>query len=281
MRWQNRRRSSNVSDRRGMGGKTVAGGGLTFIAIGIVVALLGGDPSSFLSEGISRTIQSASVEEKIPEDQQNELAEFVSVVLAETEDTWSKKFAENNADYPEPTLVLFSGGVSSACGRATAAVGPFYCPTDQSLYIDLNFFYDLKNRHDAPGDFAQAYVIAHEVGHHVQNVFGILDQTNAAKRRSTEKEANKISVRTELMADCLAGVWANDTGAKGLLDEGDIEEALKAASQIGDDRLQKQGRGYVVPDSFTHGSSDQRYAWFKRGFDSGDIDTCDTFKSAI
>jgi hypothetical protein len=178
-------------------------------------------------------------------------------------------------------MVLFTGGVNSGCGFAQSAVGPFYCPADQKLYLDLDFFYDLKARHDAPGDFAQAYVIAHEVGHHLQNVMGVLGKSEQMKRGQSRAEANKISVKTELMADCFAGVWAADTNTKGLIERGDIDEALKAASQIGDDTLQRQAQGHVVPDSFTHGSSAQRYEWFNRGFNSGDIEACDTFKGGV
>ncbi len=275
MRWKNRERSANVSDRRG-GGKAVAGGGLGLIGIAVVVALLGGDPTPLLQEGIKRTvIEHTGGQSKIPEAEQDELVEFVSVVLAETEDTWSRKFVEKGRRYSNPVLVLFTGQVTSGCGMASAAVGPFYCPVDQKIYLDLDFFYDLRKRHDAPGDFAQAYVIAHEVGHHIQNLTGVLDEAEAAKRRTNQVGANKISVKTELMADCLAGAWAADTRAKGLLEDGDIEEALNAASQIGDDTLQKQGQGYVVPDSFTHGSSAQRFEWFNRGFKNGDVGACE------
>ncbi|MCB1650672.1 MAG: neutral zinc metallopeptidase [Alphaproteobacteria bacterium] len=277
MRWKGRTRSQNVEDRRG-NGKVAVGGGLGFIGVAIVIALLGGDPTYFLNEGISRTIESASQPRtQISKEEQDELAKFVSVVLAETEDTWGRSFAAQGLDYPEPSMVLFTGAVNSACGQAQSAMGPFYCPLDQKVYIDLDFFYDLKNRHDAPGDFAQAYVVAHEVGHHVQNVLGVLERSNALKLRMNAREANQVSVRTELMADCFAGMWAADSSRKGLLDEGDIEEALNAASRIGDDVLQNQARGYVVPDSFTHGSGAQRYRWFNRGFKTGDLDACDTF----
>jgi len=229
---------------------------------------MGGDPAPLLQEGIEQTIQSqmgaAQTKSRIPKAEEDELAQFVSVVLAETEDTWGRHFAAQGQQYPKPTLVLFNGAVSSGCGQASAAMGPFYCPADQKLYIDLDFFYDLKNRHDAPGDFAQAYVIAHEVGHHIQNITGTLNKTRKAQARMGKVDANGVSVKVELMADCFAGVWAHDTNKKGLLDEGDLKEALKAASQIGDDTLQKQSRGRVIPESFTHGSSAQRYAWFKR-----------------
>lgn len=281
MRWKGRQGSSNVQDRRGSTGKKAAGGGLVLIGAAIVVGLLGGDPTMLLKEGISRTVQDVQVKKsgssKFSDAEQAEMVEFVSVVLAETEDTWGRKFREQGSQYPQPSLVLFSGGVNSGCGFAQSAVGPFYCSADQNLYIDLDFFYDLKTRHDAPGDFAQAYVIAHEVGHHLQNVLGVLQKGDAMKRGLSRAKGNEISVRTELMADCFAGVWANDTNKKGLIEGGDIEEALNAASQIGDDTLQKQAQGHVVPDSFTHGSSAQRYEWFNRGFKGGDIEACDTF----
>lgn len=280
MKWRGRRASRNIQDRRHFGGKgKAAGGGIAFLVIGGIVALLGGDPSFFLQEGINRTFQTApgSGPSKIPKEQQDELVQFVSVVLAETETTWNKQFAAMNMAYPEPTLVFFTGAVTSACGRAQSAMGPFYCPADQKIYIDLDFFYDLAKRHNAAGDFAQAYVIAHEVGHHVQHVLGVLEQSQAAKSRGSKIEANKISVKTELMADCFAGLWAKDVDQKGLLEQGDIREALNAATQIGDDRLQQQAHGHVVPDSFTHGSGEQRYAWFERGYKTGDINACNTF----
>jgi hypothetical protein len=282
MRWQGRSRSSNVQDRRGMGtGGKVAGGGIGFIAIAIVVALLGGDPSALFQEGLNRTIGTQiSPQSRFSETEQQEMVDFVSVVLNETEDTWGRYFAAQNSEYPQPSMIIYSGGVDSGCGFAQSAVGPFYCPVDQNLYIDLDFFYDLKNRHDAPGDFAQAYVIAHEVGHHLQNVLGVLEQGEQMKQGQSGAAANQISVSTELMADCFAGVWAADTNNKGLIEEGDIEEALNAASQIGDDTLQRKAQGRVVPDSFTHGSSAQRYEWFKRGYDNGELESCNTFASA-
>jgi predicted metalloprotease len=276
MRWQGRGRSTNVQDRRGMGtGGKMAGGGIGIIAIAIVVALLGGDPSALFQEGLNRTIGTQiSPQSRFSETEQQEMIDFVSVVLAETEDTWGRYFAAQNAQYPQPSMIIFSGGTDSGCGFAQSAVGPFYCPVDQNLYIDLDFFYDLKNRHDAPGDFAQAYVIAHEVGHHIENVLGVLER---AQQSGNSAGASGTSVRVELMADCLAGVWAADVNNKGLIEEGDIEEALNAASQIGDDTLQQQAQGRVVPDSFTHGSSAQRYEWFKKGYDNGRLESCDTF----
>lgn len=211
---------------------------------------------------------------------ENEAASFVKVVLAETEDVWNKIFAENNQQYREPTLVLFTGTVQSACGNASSASGPFYCPADLKVYIDLSFYDELKNNLNAPGDFAMAYVIAHEVGHHVQNLLGISEKVQQARGQLSEAEYNKLSVKLELQADFLAGVWANHTQKlQNIIEPGDIEEALNAANAIGDDRLQKQSRGYVVPDAFTHGTSAQRMYWFKKGFETGDINQGDTFNS--
>jgi len=277
------RRSTNVEDRRGMrlGGRGAAGGGLGLIVIVIIAVLLGADPSKLLSDISSTGVDQSSYYEQQPisgEDQ--ELADFVSVVLADTEDTWTEIFARYNGSYREPTLVLFSGAVESACGYAQSAVGPFYCPGDQKVYIDLSFYRDLKNRYNAPGDFAQAYVIAHEVGHHVQNLLGISEQVYKAQQRSSQTEANRLSVMQELQADCFAGVWAHNAHeSRQILEEGDVEEGLNAASSIGDDRLQRQARGHVTPDSFTHGSSAQRVRWFKKGLDSGDIEACNTFEA--
>ena len=283
MRWRMGRRSTNVEDRRGvrLGGRGAAGGGLGLIVIIIIAVLLGADPSKLLSDISSTGVDQSSYSEQQPisgEDQ--ELADFVSVVLADTEDTWTEIFAQYNGSYREPTLVLFSGAVESACGYAQSAVGPFYCPGDQKVYIDLSFYRDLKNRYNAPGDFAQAYVIAHEVGHHVQNLLGISEQVYKAQQRSGQTEANKLSVMQELQADCFAGVWAHNAHeSRQILEEGDIEEGLNAASSIGDDRLQRQAQGHVTPDSFTHGSSAQRVRWFKKGLDSGDIEACNTFEA--
>jgi len=215
-------------------------------------------------------------------EQEQQLAEFVSVVLADTEDTWQQIFAQQGATYREPTLVLFSGRVNSACGMASAAVGPFYCPADQKLYIDLSFFNDLSERHGAPGDFAQAYVVAHEVGHHVQTLLGISNKVQAAGRGQSKAAVNALSVRQELQADCFAGLWGHAANSqRQLLDPGDLEEALRAATAIGDDRLQREAGGQVVPDSFTNGSSQQRVEWFRRGFDGGNIADCDTFSATI
>ena len=211
---------------------------------------------------------------------EDDLKQFVSIVLADTEDVWRDLFARYGARYSDPKLVLFSGGVRSACGMGMSAMGPFYCPMDEKVYIDLDFYQDLKNRFHAPGDFAQAYVIAHEVGHHVQKLLGIADQVESAKQRMSQKQANALQVRMELQADCFAGVWANRAEeSRDIIEPGDIEEALRAASAIGDDRIQKQTQGYVVPDAFTHGSSEQRVRWFTRGYEGGRLEVCDTFNA--
>lgn len=297
MRWKEGRKSTNVEDRRGQSAGLGGGAGsglLSFIPmlvrtktgrimllIGVVVIfgsrmmgidllplLLGGGESAVT--GQPRELSAAD----------KEMGDFVAAVLADTEDTWKAIFLEQGAAYREPTLVLFSGRVNSACGMATAAVGPFYCPGDQKLYLDLSFFQDLQQRHGAPGDFAQAYVIAHEVGHHVQTLMGISDKVRQAGQGRSKTEVNALSVRQELQADCFAGLWGHSANTeRQILDPGDLEEALTAATAIGDDRLQREaGRG-VVPDSFTHGSSAQRVKWFRRGFESGDIASCDTFSA--
>ncbi|NJN85352.1 MAG: flagellar biosynthesis protein FlgM [Leptolyngbyaceae cyanobacterium SL_7_1] len=278
MRWQMGRRSQNVEDRRGRGGGVpIVGGGIGAIILAIIVTLLGGDPSIILDQASQQPQGPTSPEEAAEDD---ELADFVSVVLADTEDVWNELFQETGADYVEPSLVLFSGAVDSACGYAQSAMGPFYCPLDQKVYIDLSFYRDLKYRHQAPGDFAQAYVIAHEVGHHVQNLLGISDQVQATQRRVSKEQANELSVRLELQADCFAGVWGNRAQrSRQILEEGDIEEALNAAAAIGDDRLQRQGQGYVVPESFTHGTSAQRVRWFTQGIKTGDPSQCNTFET--
>ncbi|HEY9609791.1 KPN_02809 family neutral zinc metallopeptidase [Allocoleopsis sp.] len=280
MRWEFGRRSTNVEDRRGTGmSGPVVGGGIGAIILSVIVALLGGDPSVIWDQ---QQAPSDRPRTEAPQTQRSpasdRMADFVSVVLADTEDTWKSLFRQRGATYVEPKLVLFSGAVNSACGSARAAVGPFYCPRDQKLYIDLSFYQDLQNRYHAPGDFAQAYVIAHEVGHHVQNLMGISDKVQALQQRSDRVQANQLSVRLELQADCFAGIWANHANrSRHILEEGDIEEALNAASSIGDDRLQRQAKGYVVPEAFTHGSSAQRVHWFKRGIQSGDPAQCNTF----
>ncbi|WP_413166386.1 neutral zinc metallopeptidase [Capilliphycus salinus ALCB114379] len=279
MRWQLGRRSDNVEDRRGSspGGRIAIGGGIGTIILAIAAIFLGIDPSIILEESPQQssypdsTITSSSPEEE-------ELVDFVSVVLGYTEDTWHKIFRERGETYVEPELVLFRNAVESACGYAEAATGPFYCPRDQKVYIDLSFYQQLKYNLNAPGDFAQAYVIAHEVGHHVQTLLGISQQVNNLQRQVDQVSANNLSVRQELQADCFAGVWANRTQkAEQILEQGDIEEGINAASSIGDDRLQRQSQGYVVPDSFTHGTSAQRVRWFQRGLQTGNIDECNTF----
>jgi predicted metalloprotease len=280
MRWRTGRRSSNVEDRRGrrVAGGAVFKGGVGTIVLTLALAyFLGIDPQVLLQlqQGSG---QAVIVEDYQPTPQEAQLADFVSVVLADTEDTWQEIFEQYGQRYEEPVLVLFSGAVKSACGMASAAMGPFYCPADRKVYIDLAFFEDLHQRHGAPGDFAQAYVIAHEVGHHVQNLLGISAQVRSAQQGLGKAAANALSVKQELQADCLAGLWGHHADrSRDVLEQGDIEEALNAATAIGDDRLQKQAQGYVVPESFTHGSSRQRVEWFKRGIESGDFERCNTF----
>lgn len=272
MRWQQGRRSSNVEDRRSARIGLMGGGGSMF-ALALLVFLAGGDPTGLLIEGASQTIQSSF--QKLSPEQQSEQSDFTSVVLGNTEDIWQQIFQEHGHVYRDPKLVLYSGVVDSACGQASAAVGPFYCPLDQKVYLDLNFFYDLEYKIDAPGDFARAYVIAHEVGHHVQNLQGVLRNISQEQGNSSEATANQLSVKTELQADCYAGIWASRSQSRfDMIEAGDIDEALKAASQIGDDRLQQESQGYVVPDSFTHGSSEQRNQAFRRGFETGKIEDC-------
>ncbi|MEO5948435.1 MAG: neutral zinc metallopeptidase [Chitinophagaceae bacterium] len=282
MQWRGRRGSSNVDDRRGIsGGGIAAGGGVAGLIIYLLYTFLSGgnvDPSQIPQIG-DPTTQSAplSAEEKAADD---ERAEFIKVVLAETEDVWNKIYAEQRQNYSEPTLVLFRNYVQSACGNASAASGPFYCPGDSKLYIDLSFYEDLQNKLNAPGDFAMAYVVAHEVGHHIQNLNGTSDKMNRLRQQVSEEEYNRYSVMLELQADFLAGVWAHhDQKMKNILDPGDIDEALNAANAIGDDRLQKQSTGRVVPDAFTHGTSAQRVYWFKKGYQTGDISQGDTFNA--
>lgn len=281
MRWRGGRQSSNVEDRRGIGrGGMAVGGGLGAILITILALLFGVDPSALLDQtGGGGPAPGAETQRGAPAGQDDELGRFVRVVLGTTEDAWNDIFARNGQRYREPTLVLFTGQVRSACGSATAAVGPFYCSGDEKLYIDLSFYRELKERFRAPGDFAQAYVIAHEVGHHVQHLLGTMTKVSAAQRRLSEGEANRLSVRLELQADCYSGIWARYADDKGVVEPGDLEEALRAASAIGDDRLQSQSQGYVVPDSFTHGTSEQRARWFRAGYESGDARRCDTFSA--
>jgi hypothetical protein len=277
MRWRGLPGSTNVEDRRGAGARVAIGGGATIIIM-LVAALLGANPGDVLE-----TIQNANQGSGTPyveTAEDKELAAFVSVVLADTETVWSGSFSELGEVYSEPTLVLYSGSVESACGVAGSSTGPFYCPSDNNLYIDLSFFGELRDRFQAPGDFAMAYVVAHEVGHHVQTLLGVTAQMQELRQQVGEAEYNEYSVRFELQADYLAGVWASHAQGRGLLEEGDLEEALKAANAIGDDRIQKEAQGYAVPDSFTHGTSEQRMRWFKKGFDSGNLDNWDTFSPA-
>jgi predicted metalloprotease len=278
MRWTMGRRSDNVEDRRGASVPLVAGGGLGTDAIIILALFFGFEPSVLLKTDAPQPIPRS--EAPTAPGGRDDLRDFVSVVLADTEDTWRALFRRLDREYRDPRLVLFSGAVQSACGMAGEAVGPFYCPADQKLYLDLSFFRALRDRFGAPGDFAQAYVIAHEVGHHVQTLLGISERVMAQRQRADPATANALSVRQELQADCLAGVWAyNANQARQILETGDLEEALRAAAAIGDDRLQQRSQGRVVPESFTHGSSAQRVRWFKQGFGSGDIRQCDTFRT--
>jgi predicted metalloprotease len=277
MRWQGRQGSSNVEDRRGVRVGRAGGIGIGTIVLALIAIYFGQDPSVVL-QGVqpSQTTSEQGPYQETAEEAQSR--EFVSVVLADTEETWGEIFSKAGRTYEQPKLVLFSGAVESACGFAEAAVGPFYCPGDHKVYIDLSFYQELQTRFGAPGDFAQAYVVAHEIGHHVQTLLGISEQNMAARQRASEAEANALSVRQELQADCFAGIWAHNADrSRQLLEQGDIEEGLNAAAAIGDDRLQKQARGYIAPESFTHGSSEQRVRWFKRGLESGSVQACDTF----
>jgi predicted metalloprotease len=279
MFWKGRRASTNVDDRRGIsGGGVAAGGGIVGVIIYLLYTFLGGGDSSSIPppQMPGATSTELTAEQKAQDD---ERAEFVKVVLAETEDVWNKIFADQGQDYPEPTLVLFRDGVQSACGNANAAMGPFYCPSDRQVYIDLSFYEDLQTKLNAPGDFAMAYVVAHEVGHHIQNLSGTAAKISQLRRSMSETEYNRYSVMMELQADFYAGVWAHYTQRKKLLESGDVEEAMNAANAIGDDRLQKRSQGYVVPDAFTHGTSKQRMYWFNKGYQTGDIKQGDTFNS--
>ena len=284
MRWRDGRQSDNVEDRRGMsiprGVKIGGAGGLGILAIVLVGMFFGIDPSILLDSMPGVETPSVSVQQGGRGGVSDEASEFVAVVLADTEDAWKEAFGEMGRTYRPPTLVLFSEAVESACGIAGSAVGPFYCPSDQKVYLDLSFFEDLRARFGAPGDFAQAYVIAHEIGHHVQNLLGISGKVHTMQQGADKATANNLSVRLELQADCLAGIWAYHADrSRNIVESGDIEAALRAASSIGDDRIQKQSQGYVVPESFTHGSSEQRVRWFKRGIETGDFAQCDTFKT--
>jgi len=280
MRFTGNKRSGNVTDRRGMGGGAMAGGGIGAVVIALIVMLMGGDPGAVLQQAPVEQAPPGSAPGAPPSDS---LGLFVDQTLASTQDVWKQVYPQaTGQQYREPELVLFSGTTGTACGTGQSAMGPFYCPPDQSVYIDLSFYRDLKSQLGAPGDFAQAYVIAHEVGHHVQNLMGTSDEVHNAQQRLSKAEGNEMSVRLELQADCYAGVWGYHAPrvSEVVLDPGDVDEALNAASAIGDDRLQKQSQGRVVPESFTHGTSEQRARWFRRGFESGDMRQCDTFNTA-
>jgi hypothetical protein len=284
MRWRGERQSDNVEDRRGArvsrGAKVGGISGLGLVAIVVVSLLFGVDPTMILQQVGQNLPSSTTIEESAQPAANDDMRNFVAVVLAETEDVWNEQFSGAGRAYEEPKLVLFSGAVDSACGFAQSAMGPFYCPADHKVYLDLAFFDELHSRFGASGDFAQAYIIAHEVGHHVQTQLGIIQKVSQLQARSGAAEKNKLNVMLELQADCLAGMWAHQAQKKrDILEEGDIEEALNAASAVGDDRIQKKTQGYVVPDSFTHGSSAQRVSWFKRGFEQGNFQACDTFNA--
>jgi predicted metalloprotease len=275
MLWKGRQGSDNIEDRRGMGGGKMVGGGIGALVIGVIIYLLGGDPSAVLNQSpdVPKTAEQRAGEDTA--------AQFVRVVLKETEDVWHKVFEEMGSSYREPKLVLFDNSVNAeGCGFASAATGPFYCPADEKVYIDLSFYNQLKDRFHAPGDFTMAYVVAHEVGHHVQKVLGISDKVQRAMQGVSRAEANKMSVKLELQADFFAGLWAHYSQQKGIIEPGDIDEALKAANAIGDDRIQQETQGHVVPDAFTHGTSQQRMYWFKKGYETGDIKQGDTFGSS-
>ena len=310
MKWRGRQQSSNIEDRRGQGGGLGGLGGNPFgrggggiriptggrgsrggigsligivVVLGIIWVATGTNPIDILTGG-SGTSSSppASSSSQLPTTgEQAELRDFVGVVVKETEDLWGEVFAASNEDYPEPTVVLFSNAVNTACGAADSTTGPFYCPGDQKVYIDLSFYDQLREQFGAPGDFAQAYVLAHEVGHHIQNITGVLPEFNRRRQSMSQEQANAYSVRVELQADCYAGVWANYAGQEDLLDNGDVEEALNAAEQIGDDTLQKRMQGFAVPKTFNHGTSAQRKTWFERGYTSGNPSDCDTFSGNV
>ena len=281
MRWESSRRSTNVQDRRGMtGAGMVGGGGIGMLILVLIISFISGTNPLELLQQVEQAPPPGSGAPAGPPPADDPQAQKVSAVLAETEDAWRQIFRANGGTYQDPQLIIFDGQVRSACGLASAAVGPFYCPADQSVYLDLSFFRELDQRLGAPGDFAEAYVIAHEVGHHVQTLTGVSSRVQEARARASEAEANQLSVRQELQADCYAGVWANHVNRRDWLDPGDVEEGLRAAAAIGDDRLQRRSQGYVVPESFTHGSSEQRQRWLQRGLQTGDIRQCDTFSAA-
>jgi uncharacterized protein len=284
MKWEDGKRSDNVEDARGTGGRrgpTMVGGGLGMIILVLVVLVMGGDPRALiqqLQQAQPQAQQAGGAGEMEVDPREQKLFDFSSVILADTEDVWGEFFRRAGAQYKEPKLVIYRANVESGCGMADSGMGPFYCPADEKVYLDLSFFNELEQKFQAPGDFAQAYVIAHEIGHHVQNLTGVSDEVHRARSRVSETEYNELSVRLELQADFYAGVWAHHAHKKrNLLEKGDIEEGLRAASAIGDDRLQKQARGYVNPDSFTHGTSEQRIRWFRKGLESGDLNKGDTF----
>ena len=303
MDWKGRRQSDNMEDRRGSssrgsnpfgrsGGIRLPSGGIrrsgmsfkTILIVGViylVLKLIGIDPLQMLGGNTGALTGQSQTERQITPARQDEMTQFVATVLAETEDVWNGVMKSQGLNYPEPKLVLFSNAVNSACGNASAASGPFYCPGDSKVYIDLSFFDELAQRFKASGDFAQAYVLAHEVGHHVQNLIGVLPKFNQMRRSTSQTEQNQMSIRVELQADCFAGIWGHYTAQKGLLERGDLEEALNAAQQIGDDTLQRRTQGFVVPESFNHGTSAQRKEWFARGFESGRLDACDTFNNDV
>ena len=278
MLWQGRRESENVEDARGSGGgRIVLGGGIGTVVLVVLYLLLGGDLQTLFNSQQAQLPQSAQFDNQAPRD---EASKFVAVVLADTEDAWNEIFRQMGREYEEPRLVLFTDMIQSGCGFASGATGPFYCPEDRRVYIDLGFFRQLQERLGAGGDFAEAYVIAHEVGHHVQNLLGITDWVQSMRGRVSESQYNQLSVRLELQADFLAGVWARYADrVKRIVEAGDIEEAMRAAAAVGDDRLQYRSRGYVVPDSFTHGTSEQRVRWFRRGYETGDLRQGDTFNA--
>jgi predicted metalloprotease len=278
MRWKGRRQSTNVEDRRGVTPKRIVGGGCGTIVIILIIWMLGGNPLEFLNN--MQVGEQSSVSNYVGSEAENEMAQFVSVVLGDTEDVWNLLFRQAGKYYRQPKLVLYNDAVQSACGLSSAATGPFYCPEDEKVYIDLGFLQEMQRRFQASGDFAVAYVIAHEVGHHVQNLLGITDQVMAYRGRVSQREFNQLMVRLELQADFLAGVWAHHAERiNKILEEGDVEEAMNAASAVGDDRIQKRTQGYVVPDAFTHGTSEQRTKWFYKGFMTGDMNQGDTFSA--
>lgn len=284
MLFKGRRQSSNIEDRRGMstGRKVGVGGGIVTVIIALVVMLLGGDPREVLQMMETQQATTETVSDYQPTAHEQELAEFVSVTLADTEDVWHKLFESSGLTYREPTLVLFSGAAESACGFAQSATGPFYCPGDEKVYIDLNFLEEMQQKLGAQGDFAMAYIVAHEVGHHVQKLLGVLDQVHGLRGQVSEAKYNDQNVRLELQADFYAGIWAHHAQKmKNILETGDIEEAMNAAQAVGDDRIQMQSQGYVVPDSFTHGTSEQRRTWFRKGFETGNVNNGDTFNEEI